>query len=308
MKRSLVAFACATGLSFGLVSCGGESELSGAGGQIDATTMAQLLGTTAITDMMAAIVPTGTGDVTLPVQGLPGGIGTFSAFKTQAATFDACTTTTGSKTTDADTDGVPASYREEYNCSGVSTGAGVSNLLGHMQVTDSDDTKYGLRGGYNFDFDITYEDVMSHETNYGNWGGTWGASFSGSTYTMASKYFYEAGSTPSDGSPTSAWKASHQFTSSYTADDVAQPWESGTMSMNGFSRFSGSLYDQAMGQSYTLDVTFKIEANGLVYDRTACTDDFFKDGTLTFTDGSGNVFKYEYSNCTATRTFNGTSI
>ncbi len=305
--RTIAFIACA---GLGLASCGGESELSEAGGSIDQATLTMLLTTTAFSDLTSSIVPSGTGSISLPVPGLPSGVGSLGLGKlgTMAgqADFGTCTVTSGAKTDGVDGDGVPASYREEFNCFGIN---GTSDLTGFMQMTDYDDTKHGVAGGYLFEFDITYNDRFGHENNFGVWRGTWGVTTSATQISMTSTYSSEAGSIPTaDPDNAERWKVQNNHSTVYTPTDMASPWQAGAMTFSGYSRFSGRLYSQAQATVYPLDVTFRVESSNLTYDRTACPGSFFKDGSFTFSDGAGNRFTYTYVNCVQSRAFNGSAI
>jgi hypothetical protein len=310
-KQSLTLIAL-VGASLALASCGGESTPTEAAGSIDSATLSALASTTALTDMKAAIVPSASGSITPPLSGLPTGVGFVGSHSLypESSIYASCMTATGSDVDGADADDIPSSYREDYDCNEIPIPGhnGTSTMTGYISKQDYDDTKYGILGGYMFDFDLNYDQKFSHENNVGNWSGSWGVVISGNTINLVSTFSSEAGSIPTTGEPASLWKATSNFSTAYTPTNAAAPWQAGSVVFSGFSRFSGTLYDNTLKQSYDLDVTFKIESTGLTYDRAACPASFFQNGTYKLTDGAGNVLAFTYVNCTETRTFNGASI
>lgn len=312
MKKQTLTLLALVGASLALASCGGESDPTEAAGSIDSATLSALATTTAFTDMKKAIVPSASGSITPPLSGLPAGVGFMGShnLESEGDLYTSCTTTSGSDTDGPDGDGIPSFYREDYNCNEIAIPGhnGTTTMTGYMTKQDYNDTKYGVLGGYMFEFDMSYDQKFPHENNLGNWKGSWGAVLNGNTINLISTFSSEAGSIPTGSEPPSQWKASSNFSTAYTPTNANAPWQAGSLSFSGFSRFSGTLYDSNQKTSYGLDVTFKIESSGLTYDRTACPSSFFQNGTYKLIDGTGNVLAFTYVNCTETRTFNGASF
>lgn len=312
MKKSrLVLGLLAAPLAIMTVSCG-DSEPAGASGSISSSAMTAVVGTTALSDFTGSLKLSATGSVGLPFSNLPSGVGFMATalgddVQAQAVSYTSCTTTTGSSTDGADGDSIPLSYRQDYSCYDLPDGNnGLTTLSGYYSVVDMDDSKYGSLGGYRFTFDFAYDDRMSHETNEGSWKGEFENTISSSSISYSGSYSAMGGSTPTSGVGVSKWTWSANHNTTYTPTSIAQPWAAGTMSVSGFYRISGVIYDSGTSTSHNVDVTFEVTSNSLEYDRTACTTGFYKNGSLRLTDGGGNVLLYNYSNCTQTRQFNGT--
>lgn len=297
-------------LGFGLSSCGGEAELAGPEGQITSTAMATVLASTAFTDFSAAVLPKATGAISLPFSSSPGNVGQFdgTSVRPLAANYTACTSSTGSTTDGTDADSIPLSFSQVFSCNGIDNGFGTSTFTGSYSVTDKDDTKYGILGGFRFDADFTFADNMSHEVNEGSFGGYWDVTVGSTTITSANNYRAMVGSTPTSGTPpASKYSMSSKFDVVYTPANMALPWAAGSISLNGFYRLSGVIYDGVSTQ-HDLAVAFEISTSGLTYNRTDCPAGGYKDGSMTFTDGAGNRLVFSYNSCTLTRQFNGQSI
>ncbi|MES2962291.1 MAG: hypothetical protein V4760_00270 [Bdellovibrionota bacterium] len=307
MLKNRIAVILVVASSLAVTSCGGESDLTAAGGTIESGALATVLAGTAFTDFKTSITPSGTGGLSIPVSGLPTGTGTLVALAPTG--FEACTTTSGSATDGADADRVRAFYRQDLNCTDLVFHGGTNTFTGYYQEKDYDETKYGWAGGFLYDFDMTYKSVYSHETNEGRWKGLWSVVNTGTTITTIGEWFSEGGSTPTaTPAQKSVWRSTNKSSTVLTPTNMATPWQAGSTVINGYFGVTGVIYNSTTSTSYGLDVVFKIESQNLTYDRTTCTTGHYKDGTLSFTDGGGNVLKYTWVSCTETRTFNGTTI
>lgn len=295
-----------------LSSCGGDGgDLTDASGSVDQAMMVSLLasGATMFTDSMGSFKFDGGGQVSLPFSNLDASIGQKNVQQTAAGggSFDSCTTKSGNKT-DADNDGIAVSYRQDFNCNGVSDGGALVSQVGFYSEKDLDDAKFGMRGGFEYEFEIRNVYEVAHETNTGAWRGLWSLRRTGSTYETESKYTAVSSNVPTD--PTngladfewqSTWKTVH------TPEDMDSPWLKGKFKNDGFFRVTGK-YTDNQKRLHEINVVFRVETKDLVYDRNACGGGFFKDGSYSYFDASGNEFKFSYTNCTEKKTFNGQDI
>lgn len=299
--------AVTAGLMLG--SCGGNGgDLTAATGSVDQAAMASLLASSAtmFTDAMNSMKFDGSTDVALPFSGLNASVGAQSLSQS-AGTFDACTVKSGSKA-DADSDGVAVGFRQDFNCNNIPHGNALMTLSGFYSEIDLDDTKFGMAGGFEFEFE--FEDIYqaSHETNTGRWQGFWTMKNTATAMTTESKFTAVSSSVPTDpadGLSDFEWQS--DWKSSHFPEDMAAPWQKGVYKNSGFFRVTGAYTDQQK-KRHEINVVFRVETKDLSYDRTACGTTFFKDGSLSYFDAEGNEFKYSFSGCTMTRTFNGQTL
>lgn len=288
-----------------LTSCGGNApgELTEASGSIDAASMKAVIagsgGPVSIASLKTSM-KIDAGTVSPPFT-LPSGMG----FTNDE--YTACTTTTGS-TTDADGDGIAKGFRSTFDCNNVAmqTGNGTLTRVGYYEEADRDDTKVGWLGGFTtkFEFDSAYD--FSHEYGSYVWAGSWDAQTTATSiamdygFTISSTNAVRATGTESTIEYQTQWKQAYLF------DNATTPWMKGTMSLDGFFRLKGSI--DYHNEVHDVAVVFKVTTDHLLYDRTACPTGFFKSGSMSYTDGSGNVLKYSYNNCVETETFNGAPL
>jgi hypothetical protein len=110
---------------------------------------------------------------------------------------------------------------------------------------------------------------------------------------------------PADGLSDFEWQS--DWKSSHVPEDMAAPWQKGEYKNTGFFRVTGA-YTDNQKKRHEINVVFRIETKDLLYDRGACGSTFFKSGSLSYFDSAENEFKYSFSNCTMTRTFNGQTL
>lgn len=301
LSKKLMIAPLVAGSLLCLASCGGEGDLE-VGGTTDMATVQALLPT--FNSMISSFRLSDSGTVGLPSTiTLPGGVGVFAE---TGPDFSGCKKETGSKTEDGDNDGIPRNFRQDFDCSNIANGTGKSTQVGHYEVTDKDDTKFGVLGGFKFDFDIAYNDEFAHETNKGGFKGTYEATIAGNALTLDSFFNYEGGSVPTDGQPSSYWKSRNEYTTTYTPEDMLAPWTKGKFKIDGKTGYSGTIYVQQTKTEVPFDFVFKINAD-IEYDK-ACGS-YYTNGTFRFTDGSNNVFEYKYAGCgNQSITFNGQPV
>lgn len=285
-----------------LTSCGGGApgELTEASGSIDAASMKAVIagagGSVSIASLKSSM-KIDAGAVSPPFS-LPGGIGLLDDYAN-------CTTTTGS-TTDADSDGIAKGFKRTFDCDSVPVSLGTVSRKGTYEEADKDETKSGWLGGFSTKFEFSDIYDASHEYNESVWSGTWEATTGTSSisldygFTISNKNIVHSTGTES------AFEYQTQWTQSYAFEDAASPWMKGTMSLDGFFRLTGSI--DYHNQLHDVAVVFKVTTDHLVYDRTACPVGFFKSGSMSYIDGSGNELKYSYNNCVETETFNGAAL
>ena len=303
------------GALLGLAACGGEPDLTQAGGNIDQASLNIMKANNAFADFTNQIIPQETGAASPKFGNLPTGVGSLSAEEAQARAtgYEDCTTSSGSTADGADGDGIFLSYRQDFNCVGIpvtgdSGTSGTSALTGFFSEIDKDDTLSGDKGGYKWQYDITYAYDLSHEKMGGTFSGLSESTFSGGTLTQNWDYKVAANHTDVATGAKSNWYIKSKWLSMYTGDDPANPYLAGTMTLNGFFGLGGNFYESTSKTDVKLDVVFEISTEGLTYDRAACPTSFWKNGKLTFKDGSGNQYTYTYTNCTVATTFNGATI
>ena len=303
------------GALLGLAACGGEADLTQAGGNIDQASLNIMKTNNAFQDFTNQIIPQETGTASPKFGSFPTGVGSLSAEEAQAQRtgYEDCSTTSGSTADGTDGDGIFLSYRQDFNCenipvTGDSGGTGTTSLVGFFSETDKDDTLIGDKGGYKWEYDVKYAYDFSHEKGSGTYTGLSESTVSGGTLTQ--KYDYKVANTHTDTASgmASNWYIKGKWLSSYTGDDPTNPYLSGSMTLNGFFGLGGNFYESTSKTDVKLDVVFEISTEGLTYDKTACPTSFWKNGKLTFKDGSGNQYTYTYTNCTVATTFNGSTI
>lgn len=300
LQKRLVMIASALALS--TVSCGGgDDALDAAGGEISAAAIPLLIASQEFKAFKSGLVPQSAGAITPP------GLGVAIPFVGNAGLaadpYIACTSTEGSDTDGSDGDGIPLNYVVRFNCDGVSDGALLLTFVGSYTATDKDDTLYGLTGGYKFEYDIQqrgeyFTDGRQYESS---WSGLWEATTTASTVTLDHDFNVKVGEDLQDASKASSIAFRSKFKTVYTPTDIALPFAAGMVELSGFYRVSGTLSDQTMSES--VSVAFELSSDGLEYG--ACG---LKEGSFTFTDGSGNKMVYSYANCVETREFNGQAI
>lgn len=302
MKQLKTVSILAAALSLGLTSCGGEAELDAAGGQVAPAAAALLVADPAFTAMLGKIAPQANGTIAAP--GLGGVVGLTEA-GLLANPFDACTTEEGSKTDGADLDGIPVNFVQKFNCEGITDGAAERAMTGSYTVQDKDDTKYGVEGGFKFAYDVRQSGrYFVGRTYEAIWSGLWEATTTANGFALVNEYTIKSGEDLESPDIATGISARSKFTTTYTPDNMAQPFQSGAIEMSGFYRVTGVMTPpNQTTPRYDLEVSFEISSSGLTY--AACG---LKDGTFTFTDGAGNKIVYTYTNCALVRQYNGQTL
>lgn len=281
-------------------SCGGGG-LGGAEGSLDAKTLSAVLTSLPFTTILTGMKFDG-GAVTAPVS-LPAGVG-FAAFVDQ---YSSCSVKEGSSA-DADGDGIAKNLTVTYNCPSLNANPGTYSRVGTYSETDFNDNKSSILGGFEFAFDFYSIYDAPHEYNEGSWKGSWAAKVEGKSikmthaYSIVNKNIQRTGGGSHE--PTDfTWQS--DWVQTYFPDDMAAPWDKGRITWAGYLKLLGQLV--ANNQPYNVYVVYEIDTN-VTYDRVGCAGSYFKDGYIKFIDAGGNVVKYQYTNCTQSRTINGATL
>lgn len=300
-QKRLVMIASALALS--TVSCGGgEDALDAAGGEVSAAAIPLLIASQGFTSFKSGLVPQSAGAITPPGLGgvvpFAGGAGIMAG----DPLYTPCTTTEGSDTDGPDNDGIPLNYVVRFNCEGVADMAALRTMVGTYTATDKDDTVYGIKGGYKFEYDIVQKGEYFVGRQYeAGWSGLWEATSTASTITLDHDFNVKVGEDLEDAAKATSIAFRSKFTTVYTPTNMAMPFAAGAMKLSGFYRVSGTLSDNT--NSAGISVAFELSSEGLEYGGCG-----LKEGSFTLTDGSGNKVVYSYVNCVETRTFNGQAI
>lgn len=213
----------------------------------------------------------------------------------RASTFDNCVTKDPSTPTDTDGDGIK-SQTMTFNCNLSSQGFNyVQN--GTYKVADKDDNDN--KSGWRYDVDMTgtfKADSGSHDFSY-KYNGFWEMTIGSTTHTYASNY--KGSYTGKEHNETMDTTAGGNWTYTITPTTMSTPYTAGTAEFSGYfgMAFSGKAY------------VFKSSGTGLTYS-SSCSH-FYTAGTLTYTDGGGNVITVDYGDSTCsepTVKFNGTVL
>ena len=232
--------------------------------------------------------------------------------------------------TDADQDGLAVKATTTFSCNQSQEGAKIE-MSGSIDTQDKDDAN--AEGGFLLkmnDVKINIEGSgmkMKLALKGGSEMTVKDGAFVGTTdleMTMNSAIFSQmasAVSTPTSGrsapsapapraqpaqpTQTSPQSVDQEITLGYFFDmkmtpDAGKGKESGTLdSLNGFFKVKAN----------EMDVVLGIEGKGLTYSANCGgSDGSFKDGTVTFTDGSGNKAEVVYSNCKESYKYNGEAL
>lgn len=290
------------GFTLPLLSCNGENELNAAGGNIDQATLQAVLGDAQVKGSFDNLISALAFDDSTPVNAPAGIAGELVAMSTDH--FKSCTTETGSKTEDADSDGIPAEYSQKYNCKNVQNGQVDETQIGHFRVQDKDESKFGYLGGFLYDFDFYHNNLQSHEESEFGYSGTWEMTPAAQSLSLNNKYQFWVIGRHFDGSFDVNFKVQNNWKADYKPSDMSQPWMAGKVNIKGYFGVSGRIAVQA-NEHYDVKVAFEVEGKDLVYNKTACPSGYIQSGELTLKDASNNSITYSYDNCTQTLYYNG---
>jgi len=286
-------------------------ELTAASGHVDKKTVKGLLQSPVFKDFLSSLQLQSTGAIRLPFSGVPesvGGSSNGNGSSRPNPDLSRCISISGSPQDGIDRDGIPLSFRQDFNCNGISNASGTSDLIGYYEVVDKDDTKYGALGGFSFKFDLSFDEARSQRRNQGSFSGWIDATPTETSFIFDRSYSYEFGLiSMAQPAASGQLKFQNQMTTIYEPSDMASPWRSGTMKATGYSGFSGLFYNTAAQSVQPVNFVFKVEME-LTYDVAKCANRFFKNGVMRFTDGSGNVLAYDFKDCNPVVTFNGEEV
>lgn len=293
--------ACVAALA--MTSCGGEAELDGPAGSLSGAAVPTVISSQGFTAFLATLAPQQAGAIQAP--GLGGVVQMNEVGGLAVDPYAPCTTTEGSNTDGADGDSIPLNYIVRFNCDSVSDQAALRSMTGTYTVNDKDDTKYGIQGGFKFSYDINQNGQYYVGRKYDSgWSGTWEATPTASTITLANDYTLRYGENLESPDLARSVSARSKFTTVYKPADMNQPFQAGAMNLSGFYRMSGVLTpDGQTSPRYEVDVSFEISSSGLEYGNCG-----LKEGSFTMTDGAGNRLVYTYQNCVLTKQFNGQNV
>lgn len=312
MKRWIITVLCAPCLCVVFQAAHAQSNqthLSSASGHVDETTVKALLKTPAFHDFLASFKLQGDGKIRLPFSEVPEGIGVLQDGESSSAPdLRACMSVTGSPKDGEDRDGIPLLYRQDFDCYGISNASGKSDIVGYYQVVDKDDTKYGVLGGFAFNFNIAFNEDWPKQKNQGALSGKIDVTPEGETFVFERAYSYEIGINSTEKPEISGYlKLQNQMATVYAPKNIAKPWASGSMKTSGYCGFTAAFYNSAAQSSQPLSFVFEVEMN-VDYDLDKCGSSFFKNGSMQFVDGYGNVLAYNFKDCVPDVTFNGKSL
>lgn len=286
-------------------------ELTAASGHVDKKTVKGLVQSPVFKEFLSSLQLQSTGAIRLPFSGIPesvGGPSNGNGSSRPNPDLSRCISISGSPQDGIDRDGIPLSFRQDFNCDGISSASGTSDLIGFYEVVDKDDTKYGALGGFSFKFNLSFNEAIRQRRNQGAFSGWIDATPTDTSFIFDRAYSYESDLISMARPATSGQlKFQNQMITVYEPRDMANPWRSGAMTTTGYSGFSGLFYNTAAQSVEPVNFVFQVEME-LTYDVDKCASRFFKDGAMRFTDGSGNVLAYDFKDCTPVVTFNGEEV
>ncbi len=235
----------------------------------------------------------------------PAGMPSITGIGARADVFGSCTTSTPETVADADNDKIAASLTKTFSCSNVAGERGTTyNLSGTASEADKDDSS--ATAGYRYEFDIegSHASSRSQSETY-TYSGFFDLVLNGSAYAYTSNYQSIGANTDSSIGATATWTSGSTWNHTLTPDtDPA----TGSVTMGGYWGYKVEVSGSFPSVSAT-DFVLAVASDGLKYKKASCTS-FFNAGTVTLTDGDGNVLKYTYkTDCgTPTVTFNDKAI
>lgn len=299
----------------GLVFVGFGVVLASCGGGGNTFTAAK--GNLSLTQATALKGLSGNQSPTGAVAATPGSASGVLPSITTRGTFDSCTTNTPETTTDADSDGIPATQTTTFACNDITASSRqfTRRQVGTRTITDKDDAD--VAGGYKYEYAMSGDSSSTSGFNSTyNYNGvfeftrTAGTARSiGSTWSYTSNFKGEsAGSGGGHDDYDTTWGQSFTSTFSQTGrgegDDRAFSG-TGTAEIGGFWGYKGTINDNRTSQE--IDVVFRLRSSGLTW-ATSCTG-FYNGGSLTFVDAGQNELTYTWSACgSLVITYNGRTI
>jgi hypothetical protein len=288
-----------------LASCGGEpglTSLNRPAGTVTAAQAAVLAGGTTLTNFIGNARPDQKPNFGGPVRGNDRNMS--DPFDSRDADFDSCASVTAADQTDNDGDGIKMHIAAKFNCVGI---AGESNntfdLVGSFEQKDLDDSQDWALGGYLFNYNLNFKNTTdASNTLIFRFKGFFSAENTGTMLTQTSNFYYGGSGIHNGVELDYLWQGDYE--ASFTPTSMASPYADGTANFSGGFKVKGDFSHGT--NSATLDVVFGILGENLVYDST-CSN-YYRSGSVSFTDGSSNVIMYTYNCTTAVATYNGTTL
>lgn len=193
-----------------------------------------------------------------------------------------CTPNTSGDLADGDGDGLPVDGKYSINCNESSI-----NVSGGYSVQDKNDSEKLPKGG--FKVDINGMDANAHSE---------GITFTSSTEGIFESTFAATSAATKAEIFASASGGGQAMEVEYWLDTELTPSNMATPQVVGGASISGFVVIRSQGADFTLGVS---TAN-LIYG--GCVGNFFRSGTASFVDGSGNKAVVNYANCVAAWTYN----
>lgn len=211
--------------------------------------------------------------------------------------YDACSTfTIGSAITDA-------VYEIQYNCRDIINAGDKYTKLGTIgrNVIDKSD----LSKGYRYYYDVIYDNIDGGAHQYAEYDGLYELKRTGQKITYINNFGWKFKS--DNYKPILLdWNYQWETTRVYTPDDMNNPFDSGSFSVEGIYVIKGSLGPDTNGRQVSANVGFKIESEDMTYDKTCGR--FFKSGSLIYEDGAKNRLELKYDCSTIEYYVNGRFI
>lgn len=237
---------------------------------------------------------------------MPSGVNGMSAGATRA-TPNCHTVDPSSDLNNADADWIVKYKKVTLNCTDANDGSVTFSHTGTYTVKDLDDNVAGIKGGYEYTYDIPkWNFITTGSKSWGSYlGSHWGFGTDTST-TFKSKMKGHQGAEFNtvkwgDVKTDYDYEYSYNITYTHTATTYGSNWGSG--SMNGYGTYSvnGTFMprgEEALIKGDTPLVTGQAEmiweAVDLKYDSSQCTQNFYYSGYYRMKDLAGNILRIIY--------------
>lgn len=211
------------------------------------------------------------------------------------------TITDGSET-DADSDGIPDSLSQNYNCA-ITEEGGAYTLKGDVTITDKNPASKA--GGYkyemkNLNLEMSFDLGGTQFSSKTTMNGTVDVSVDGNKFTAVQDTSSTSEASAVLGQGGSTTSGINKTTIVYTADEDGNddPFDKGTI-----NSVTGTIKTTSTNPAF--DITVGVKAEDLV--KGTC-EASFTSGSISFIDGLGNDTKATFKDCAATWSRNGTAI